>query len=357
MKVKKYVGDTIQDTIFKVKADLGADAIILNTRKYTKGGFLGLKIFGEKKVEVLAALEDEKDEGNEKTLDEINDLKNMVSNLERGWKKEEDFKENLNQNVGEIYDHLLAQGVEKEYCKNIINNIAKNLNEDEDFSKVNVNDFKKELLRIIGDGEGIKTAEKNKIVAFIGPTGVGKTTTIAKLAAKFSLEKDIEVGMITADTYRIAAVQQLKTYSDIMNIPLKVVYNEEELKETMNSDFADKDLILLDTAGSSWSDKMQLGRLKSFTNKKLIDETHLLLSLNTKKEDIDKVLNQFSNLDADKILLTKIDETTSYGDLINIRKDYDLPYSYITYGQDVPDDISEANKEDLLKYLLGDKYE
>ncbi|MGM0409722.1 MAG: DEAD/DEAH box helicase family protein [Bacillota bacterium] len=357
MKVKKYVGDTIQDTIFKVKADLGADAIILNTRKYTKGGFLGLKIFGEKKVEVLAALEDEKDEDNEKTLAEINDLKNMVSNLEKGWKKEEEFKEKLNEEVGELYDHLLLQGVEKEFCKNIINKIAQNTGEDENLTKVKLDDLKRELLKIIGDGQGIKINKKNKVVAFIGPTGVGKTTTIAKLAAKFSLEKDIEVGMITADTYRIAAVQQLKTYSDIMNIPLKVVYNEDELKETMNSEFADRDLILLDTAGSSWSDKMQLGRLKSFTNKKLIDETHLLLSLNTKKEDIDKILNRFSNLDADKIILTKIDETTSYGDLINIRKNYDLPYSYITFGQDVPDDICEAKKEDLLKYLLGDKNE
>ena len=357
MKVKKYVGDTIQDTIFKVKADLGADAIILNTRKYTKGGFLGLKIFGEKKVEVLAALEDEKDEGNEKTLTEINDLKDMVSNLEKGWKKEDNFKDKLNEKVGEIYEHLLAQGVEIEFCKNLINKIAQNNSEDKDLSKVKVEDLKKELLKIIGDGQGIQIAKKSKVVAFIGPTGVGKTTTIAKLAAKFSLEKDIEVGMITADTYRIAAVQQLKTYSDIMNIPLKVVYNEEELKETMNSEFADKDLILLDTAGSSWSDKMQLGRLKSFTNKNIIDETHLLLSLNTKKEDIDKVLSRFSNLDADKILITKIDETTTYGDLINIRKKYNLPYSYITYGQDVPDDINEANKEDLLDYLLGDKDE
>jgi len=142
-----------------------------------------------------------------------------------------------------------------------------------------------------------------------------------------------------------------------MNIPLEVVYSEKELKEVINGKFKDFDLIFLDTAGSSWTDKIQLGRLKNFTDKDIVTETHLLISLNTKTEDINKILDNFSTLEPDKILLTKVDEASKYGDILNLRKKYNLPYSYITYGQDVPDDIVEADTNKLLDYLLGDSYE
>ena len=352
MKVKKYVGDTIQDTIFKVKADLGSDAIILNTRKYKKGGFLGLKIFGEKKVEVLAALEDDNsDVSNEKTLEEIDKLKNMLNNMERERKKEGSYEENLSSEIADIYNNLLEQGVKE--------NIAQELIEDlkDDNEEINIDQLKNNIKSAIGNPAPINRGQSLKIIAFIGPTGVGKTTTIAKLAAKFALQEELEVGMVTADTYRIAAVQQLETYSDIMNIPLEVVYSEKELKEVINGKFEDFDLIFLDTAGSSWTDKMQLGRLKNFTDKDLVTETHLLISLNTKTEDINKILDNFSTLEPDKIILTKVDEASKYGDIINLRNKYNLPYSYITYGQDVPDDIVEADTNKLFEYLLGDNYE
>jgi len=352
MKVKKYVGDTIQDTIFKVKADLGSDAIILNTRKYKKGGFLGLKIFGEKKVEVLAALEDDNsDVSNEKTLEEIDKLKNMLNNMERERKKEGSYEENLSPEIADIYNNLLEQGVKE--------NIAQELIEDlkDDNGEINIDQLKNNIKSAIGNPAPINRGQSLKIIAFIGPTGVGKTTTIAKLAAKFALQEELKVGMVTADTYRIAAVQQLETYSDIMNIPLEVVYSEKELKEVINGKFEDFDLIFLDTAGSSWTDKMQLGRLKNFTDKDLVTETHLLISLNTKTEDINKILDNFSTLEPDKIILTKVDEASKYGDIINLRNKYNLPYSYITYGQDVPDDIVEADTNKLFEYLLGDNYE
>ena len=352
MKVKKYVGDTIQDTIFKVKADLGSDAIILNTRKYKKGGFLGLKIFGEKKVEVLAALEDDNsDVSNEKTLEEIDKLKNMLNNMERERKKEGTYEENLSPEIADIYNNLLEQGVKE--------NIAQELIEDlkDDNEEINIDQLKNNIKSAIGNPAPINRGQSLKIIAFIGPTGVGKTTTIAKLAAKFALQEELKVGMVTADTYRIAAVQQLETYSDIMNIPLEVVYSEKELKEVINGKFEDFDLIFLDTAGSSWTDKMQLGRLKNFTDKDLVTETHLLISLNTKTEDINKILDNFSTLEPDKIILTKVDEASKYGDIINLRNKYNLPYSYITYGQDVPDDIVEADTNKLFEYLLGDNYE
>lgn len=368
MKVKKYIGETIQDTIFKVKADLGPDAIILNTRKFKKGGFLGF--FAQKRVEVLAALEEpQKSADNEETLDEINDLKQMVNSLEKKWDKSS-FEDDLNAELTSIYHHLQEQGVRDDLIQKIIAELMdsdSNSGADRDqiqsgeLNKKNQQTFlrltRSKLKDILGQEEPIDATypiNRCKVVAFIGPTGVGKTTTIAKLAAKFGVESNIDVGLITSDTYRIAAVQQLETYSDIMNIPLEVVYNQSELADTVREKSSDYDLIFVDTAGSSWNDQMQLGRLKKFVELDLVDETHLLVSLNTKSRDLQNIIKHFSRLNPDKMLLTKLDETTSYGDIINISHDYELPYSYITNGQDVPDDINEADTEKLLDYLLGD---
>ena len=350
MKVKKYVGETIQDTIFKVKAELGPDAIILNTRKYKKGGFMGM--FGRKRVEVIAALEN-KDKTDEKTLQEIAEIKNMVSSLNKQWQSQS-FVDNLPDELSLLYSHLAKEGINGDFLKNYITDLNKK--DIEDLSKI-IGITKQRFRKIIGNCQPINTGGERKVAIFVGPTGVGKTTTIAKLAAKFSLEKNKKVALITSDTYRIAAVQQLQTYSDIINIPLEVVYNEKELVQTLNTKFKSYDLVLVDTAGSSWNNKLQLGRLKKIACNDLVDETHLLISFNMKSNDLKNVINKFSQLKPDKFLVTKLDETTLFGDIINVRQEYDLPYSYITFGQDVPDDIDTAKPENLVKYLMGDLYE
>ncbi len=344
----------MQDTIFKVKAEMGSDAIILNTRKFKEGGFLGF--FGREKVEVLAGVEEDTNTNNRTknsgvqsgTRKELDDIKNMIEKLNRNW-QQDDFERTLDENCRELYQHLRDQEITKGILQEIIKPVQEGENRQE---KLEI--LRDELVDLLGGPAVIDINSTPYVVALVGPTGVGKTTSIAKLAADFARHPDNKVGLITADTYRIAAVQQLKTYSDIINVPLEVVYNEEEFSSVLAGDYRNYDIVFVDTPGSSWDDKVQLGRLQKMLTGDLLDEVHLLISLNQKLDNMLKVIDEFSALKPDKILLTKIDEATSYGDLINLRSKCELPYSYYSFGQDVPDDIGEAEPQKLLPYLLGD---
>ncbi|MGM0602300.1 MAG: flagellar biosynthesis protein FlhF [Bacillota bacterium] len=398
MKIKKYTGETIQDVIFKVKADLGPEAIIIEKRKFKKGGIFGF--FGKTVVEVLAALEEKKrpqysSDKNSREKEEMvkeplpdrpkelleneseifsgekeeveNIQKKNTENTDYPAKKQRSKNNNYNdKNTDrvkekeikesykntEIYDYLYNQGVEENHLYSFINKLNKGAGFPlkDDYSK-KVKHFSRQYF---ADSSPITINKKRKVVSFIGPTGVGKTTTIAKIAAHFAVDKNKKVGLITADTYRIAAVEQLQTYSNIIDIPFKVCYSSSKLRSMIKGKFKNCDLIFIDTPGSSWKDQLQLGRLKDYTENEIIDEVHLLVSLNIKRQDMYNIIERFRKMSPDKLLLTKLDETGSYGDFINIKERYDLPFSYLTFGQDVPDDINPACPEILFKYLFGD---
>ncbi len=202
-----------------------------------------------------------------------------------------------------------------------------------------------------GNGIGLK-AGRPKIVALIGTTGVGKTTTIAKIAAKFVLEKGVrEIALIAADNYRIAAVEQLKTYSDILGLPLEVVFTTADLKTKLRQ-HRDKKLILIDTAGRSQNNAEQMGELKDFLASEPSIEKHLVLSATTKERDAETIFERFAACRPDRILLTKTDETKSLGFLVNLLFDRRLALSYLTTGQTVPDDIEPALPEALARLML-----
>jgi len=253
----------------------------------------------------------------------------------------------------QLYNFLLEQGVESR----ILNRFIKKINENQLDSDNYQEKLKLFFENYFTESSEIILGEEQKVISFIGPTGVGKTTTLAKVAAEFALERDKKVALLTADTYRIAAVEQLRTYSNIIDIPFAVCYNSSKLEDMVKKQFRNCDLILIDTPGSSWKNNLQIGKLKEYTDREFIDEVHLLLSLNTKSSDIENIINTFNPLKPDKIILTKLDETTSYGDIINIKENYELPYSYLTNGQDVPDDILTADSENIFEYLFGDIYE
>lgn len=208
------------------------------------------------------------------------------------------------------------------------------------------------LKRVVKCSEGVQLpSHGSRIVAVIGPTGVGKTTTLAKIAARFVLEQGVSVALITADTYRISAVEQLKTYSDIIGLPLEIVYSPEELRMAIRK-YSDKKLILIDTAGRSQHNDYQMKELRELLKANSRIEKHLVISATTKNKDAADILEKFSGCKPDRVIFTKVDETSSVGLVLNLLYEKNIALSYLAYGQSVPDDIAPASVEKLVELLL-----
>ncbi|MGF7048760.1 flagellar biosynthesis protein FlhF [Paenibacillus sp. DS2015] len=199
-------------------------------------------------------------------------------------------------------------------------------------------------------GGGIE--QDTRIVYIAGPTGVGKTTTIAKLAAEQLFRYQRKVGFITSDTYRISAVEQLRTYASILNVPLEVVQSPGDMQRAMQRlDYCD--LILMDTAGRNYRNEMLVSELQSLLSPVGNSETYLVLSLTSKSQDMIKITEHFSKYGLNKIIFTKQDETASYGSILNLLHHYPLHLSYLTNGQNVPDDLMLLDENLLCELLLG----
>lgn len=390
MIIRRYLGNNAQEAILKVKMDLGSEALILNTKKVRKKGILNF--FSKPMVEVLAAVDSEyalkKNRENEKNVEKqqifpndasnknyfdkkeekITHLENKVNNIEKMLQKVYQHVQNGDGSINAerqdaraqqanilqlFYNNLLKNDVEAEYAKQVINMVKEKVG-----SNASVNDAASVLhnviASIIGKPETIKLREDGKptVVVFIGPTGVGKTTTLAKIAANFALNQEKKVGLITADTYRIAAVEQLKTYAEILGMPLNVVYSVNEIKEAINS-YSDKDIILIDTAGRSHRNKTQFDELKTFVDAAGADEIYLLLSATTSNNNCREIINNYNFLKDYKLIFTKLDEAPVCGMILNVKFMTKKSFSYITNGQSVPDDIEVANVERISKALLG----
>ncbi|SJZ64566.1 flagellar biosynthesis protein FlhF [Selenihalanaerobacter shriftii] len=354
MQVKRYRGENMQEAMFKVKADLGADAIILHTRKLNKGGFLGF--FGKKIVEVVATLDKkESDEEYERLQDELHQMKQMMGNLlnELETKQLNSSYDHLPEVLRKMIDKLLNQGVKEEIVMDILKSINEELtpqefNNQDRIKEVIASDIKKRLKQT---SPLILHDKQPKVVALLGPTGVGKTTTIAKLAADFSLVKNKDVALITADTYRIAAVDQLKTYSEIIGAPLEVVFSVNELNQAIDK-FSDKDLILIDTAGRSQKNQMQMSELSTLLENANVDENYLVLNLTTKLSDIIDIILKFQKVGIDNLVFTKLDETRGLGTILNVIDEFDIPVSYIADGQNVPEDIEAIDPQKVVDIFL-----
>ena len=251
-----------------------------------------------------------------------------------------------------LHEALRKQEVDEK----ILSEMAAHANAGETLSDSQSREAKSTLTNFLKENinfsEGIKLNRHGvRIAALLGTTGVGKTTTLAKIAAKFVLEQGITAALITADTYRISAVEQLRTYSDILGLPLEIVYSPEELSKAINK-HRNRDLILIDTAGRSQHNDYQMKELQEFLRTNPRIEKHIVLSTTTKSSDANDILDKFSVCEPDKIIFTKTDETAHVGLIVNLLCKKRLSLSYITNGQSVPDDIIPATANNLAELLL-----
>ena len=256
-----------------------------------------------------------------------------------------------------IYNTMIDNEVDEKYANQIFDEIEKNKKPNIPMDYLLASIYQKMILKF-GKSEGILPSENGpKVVVFLGPTGVGKTTTIAKVASSYSVEEKKKIALLTADTYRIAAAEQLRTYANILEVPFKVIYTGDELKSTIEEYF-DYDYIFVDTAGHSHQNEEQLMNMKEMLD--AIDgvankDIFLVLSATTKYKDLIKIAENYKKITDYQLIFTKLDETTAVGCLLNVKLHVDSPIAYVTYGQNVPDDIERFNAQKTVKQLLGGK--
>jgi flagellar biosynthesis protein FlhF len=261
-----------------------------------------------------------------------------------------------NEYVQVFYESLLEQGVAAEVAEGLLGD----LDSVDEPDKIDISLIAKivynSIMEILSNPVYIDTApnsEETQTVVFMGPTGVGKTTTIAKLSSYLTLNCEMQVGLITADTYRIAAVEQLKTYADILGLDIRVVYGHEDMAGQLDSLCNVNDIVLIDTAGRSHKNKENLAELEEIL--KILPESkrYLVLSVTTRYEDLLKIIKIYSSITDFDLIFTKLDETETLGTILNICYLTGKKASYVTFGQNVPDDMETAKPDKIAKSLLG----
>jgi flagellar biosynthesis protein FlhF len=327
MIIKKYIVNDMKEAIIRAKYELGKDAVIISQRTVKVGKWYNLK--KKKQLEVTVAVEE-----------------NIVTK-----------NNNINSMQNEYTETDLKQSVETDFIYEKASNTIKNklvsycdLYEIED-NKLTIEEKKNFLNLVLKNNCFEKKLELERINVFIGPTGVGKTTTIAKIAAKEHLVNKRSVGLLTMDTYRIGAVEQLKTYANILDAPFEVVNSPDEMAYKINK-LKDCDMILIDTLGTSQRNKGKLIDIKDYLSG--IEgkfNKYLVLSVSTDKDTTYSILDRYKLLNYDSLILTKFDEVTGLTNFWNIIENNTLPVQYFCFGQDVPDDIQDATLENLLDYI------
>jgi len=366
----------------KVKRELGSEAVIIQTREFREGGFLGL--FGKIRVEITAAIE-EKPVTAQKTpvskygyhveeaklpkvrpvsdsKEQTGDLQEEIISMRRMLEKMNKKMEGLGEGksvwppiLQRWADHLQNRGINENLVKLLISHVQQTLRPEEwaDNSQVYAR-IEANVRQICGQIGLIQPGiDKPRIVALIGATGVGKTTTIGKLAAGFSIVDKRKIALITADTYRVAAVEQLKTFGEIIGVPVEVVMTPTALREALNL-HADKELIFIDTAGRSPHHDLHMLELRAFLDKAQPDFTMLVMSATTQFADQLRIYQRFEGLTT-HLIFTKLDETGSAGSILNILGQTTLPTAYLTNGQNVPNDIEAATPNRMARHVLGEE--
>ncbi|MGX4586536.1 flagellar biosynthesis protein FlhF [Paenibacillus chitinolyticus] len=287
-------------------------------------------------------------------LAELQHLKTMMAGLARPSAQPQ-----LPPVWGRLEEHLLAQEVQPDLVRQLIESARRDLaaSADEAGARQAAEAVRKRMLALFPPPQGKPISADSKIVHIVGPTGVGKTTTIAKLAADQVLKQRRKVGLITSDTYRIAAIEQLRTYANILDVPVEVVFSPADLTRALHN-LREADVIFMDTAGRNFRNEMYVSELNTLIRHQGTSETILVLSLTSKYSDMKAITANFSKFKVDKVLFTKMDETYSYGAMLNLLDEFPIRLSYVTDGQNVPDDIMVADENRIVDAVLeGYSYE
>ncbi|ABR36362.1 flagellar biosynthesis protein FlhF [Clostridium beijerinckii] len=338
-------GNTISDKILEHNANFEKE--VTNSNRYeeiidkqeTKSSVIKLNNAIKEKNDICYTDNVRNNEANIESIHkEVNELKSLLNKVIKNSSNEDVSVSFLKERLKNLD---IDEGLQDEVMESIVN-IGKDLDEIESLREV----FERDIL--------VSTKSLSGRVVLVGPTGVGKTTTIAKLAGRLALIEKKKVGLITVDTYRIGAIEQLKTYAEIMNIPFKVVITMKEMEDAIE-EMNNCDVVLIDTTGRSSKNAMQISELRAFVQKANPDHVNMVISATTKNSDIKSILSGYSELEYDNIIITKLDETTVYGSLYNIAKIANKPVSFITIGQNVPDDIMVPTKEEVASFILGEE--
>lgn len=401
MQLEKITAPTIADAFKEVKRLLGDDAVILSTRTVTTRRWMGLR--KHEHVEVMAGkgvnvqrrtpLAPEKPvmknvpasgpaayAANSKLTPanaapgkallespaansiammnfagEITTLKSMVKELVHEVRHR--TTPSVPEELCDFYMQLVESEVSEELAGDILRKIQQSARPEQlanvQYVRERMVEQIEKLIPMSGPIERRKVAGPH-VVALIGPTGVGKTTTIAKLAANLKLREGKKVGLITIDTYRIAAIDQLRKYADLIGIVLTVVNNPDEMQAAVDS-MSDCEYVLIDTAGRSPTDALKLNELGRFLEAARPDEVHLVLSTTCGQRNAELAMEKFAGVRVDKVIFTKVDEAAQLGMLLSVVRKLNKGLSYVTTGQDVPDDIEVGHARRIARMIVGEK--
>jgi len=389
VKIKKYVARDFKTAIQRAKEEMGRDAIILHTRQVKKGGILGLLypprveitvVVDDKlqvntdrlrsgnttgvpaavKPEIAASIDtisainsSENSSREDEVLQEIQKMKNLMTDIKSRMYEVEVIK-GMPEQVQQFYETLINNNVDRDIALKVINSVATRLPKDGISDDAWARDVCLHTLQeVIQQVQPIqvKAERKGMIVFLVGPTGVGKTTTIAKLAANLTFLDSKSVALITLDTYRVSAAEQLRTFAEIIGIPISVVFTPTDLMLAIEQ-YREKDLIFVDTAGRSPYNSEQMEELREFVNIARPDETILVMSVTTDNNDLINIYQRFQSIGVDKLIFTKLDEAYNYGSILNALYEIKKPIAYFTTGQNVPDDIEVPDALRLAQRLL-----